>query len=209
MVGQHLGKRRFVLGLEQGVDRAGRQSEKAAFVGANTVNGPGLLSVPTRPAAFTAATSVVWSFEFTALSTMSFVGSIAAPPTMGLAAVALLPLMPMPPAQAPSTTETPMAITSFFIERLLVKIFLKDLCGDRRQLGSAARSRAIRGNCAFGFALEAASALRHSDSRAACAQRACSPESALRFSATVFPSAPGDDQPPGRQLHSMNRFLNT
>jgi hypothetical protein len=102
-----------------------------------------------------------------------------------------------------------MAITSFFIERLLVKIFLKDLCGDRLQFGSATRSMPIRRGCAIGFALNAASALRHSDARAACAPRACSPESALRFSATVFSSAPGDDQPPGRQLHSMNRFLNT
>ena len=37
-----------------------------ALVGANTVKGPGPCSVSTRPAAFTAATSVVWSFEFTA-----------------------------------------------------------------------------------------------------------------------------------------------
>ena len=41
-------------------------------------------SVSTRPAAFTAATSVVWSFELTALSTISLVGYIAAPPTIGL-----------------------------------------------------------------------------------------------------------------------------
>ena len=32
---------------------------KAALVGANTVNGPVLFNVSTRPAAFTAATSVV------------------------------------------------------------------------------------------------------------------------------------------------------
>ena len=59
------------------------RAAKAALVGANTVNGPGLFSVSTRPAAFTAATSVVWSAEFTALSTMSLVGYIAAPPTIG------------------------------------------------------------------------------------------------------------------------------
>lgn len=34
---------------------------KAALVGANTVNGPALLSASTNSAAFTAATSVVWS----------------------------------------------------------------------------------------------------------------------------------------------------
>ncbi|MGY4432007.1 hypothetical protein ACVWWO_004484 [Bradyrhizobium sp. F1.13.1] len=39
-------------------------------------------SVGTRPAAFTAATSVVWSFELTAFWTMFFDGNIAAPPTM-------------------------------------------------------------------------------------------------------------------------------
>ena len=54
----------------------------AALVGANTVNGPGPESVSTRPAAFTAATSVVWSFEFTAFWTMFFDGYIGAPPTV-------------------------------------------------------------------------------------------------------------------------------
>jgi hypothetical protein len=54
----------------------------AALVGANTVNGPGPFSVATRSAALTAATSVVWSFELTALSTMSLFAYIGAPPTM-------------------------------------------------------------------------------------------------------------------------------
>src|SRR4029450_2256725 len=54
----------------------------AALVGANTVNGPGPCSVSTRPAALTAATSVVWSFEFTAFWTMFFDGYIGAPPTI-------------------------------------------------------------------------------------------------------------------------------
>src|SRR6201996_2452769 len=55
----------------------------ASFVGANTVNGPAPSSVSTKPAAFTAATSVVWSCEFTAFSTIFFEGYIAAPPTIG------------------------------------------------------------------------------------------------------------------------------
>ena len=54
----------------------------ASLVGAKTVNGPGDCSVSTRPAAFTAATSVVWSFEFTAFCTMFFDGYIGAPPTV-------------------------------------------------------------------------------------------------------------------------------
>ena len=54
----------------------------AALVGANTVNGPLLSRVSTRPAAFTAATSVVWSLELTAFWTMFFEGNIAAPPTI-------------------------------------------------------------------------------------------------------------------------------
>src|SRR5665213_3451006 len=55
----------------------------AASVGAKTVKGPGPLSVSTRPAALTAATSVVWIGEFTAFSTMVLDGDMAAPPTMG------------------------------------------------------------------------------------------------------------------------------
>jgi hypothetical protein len=45
---------------------------KAALVGANTVKGPALLSVPTRSAATTAATKVLWSAEPMAISAMSF-----------------------------------------------------------------------------------------------------------------------------------------
>ncbi|MNL50258.1 hypothetical protein D3C87_1732600 [compost metagenome] len=40
------------------------------------------MSVSTKPAALTAATNVVWSFEFTALSMMSLLASMGAPPTM-------------------------------------------------------------------------------------------------------------------------------
>src|SRR4029077_13701118 len=54
----------------------------AALVGANTVNGPGPDSVSTRPAAFTAATSVVWSLELTAFWMMFLEGYIGAPPTV-------------------------------------------------------------------------------------------------------------------------------
>src|SRR5208282_5926217 len=55
---------------------------KASLVGANTVKGPGPDSVSTRPAALTAATRVVWSFEFTAFWMMFFDGYIGAPPTL-------------------------------------------------------------------------------------------------------------------------------
>jgi hypothetical protein len=61
---------------------------KAAFVGAKTVKGPAPFNVSTRPAALTAATSVVWSFELTALSMMSFVFNIGEPPTIGLSEAA-------------------------------------------------------------------------------------------------------------------------
>src|SRR5438067_6122666 len=54
----------------------------ALFVGAKTVNGPFPLSAPTSPAALTAATSVVWSAELTALSMMSLLGYIACMPTI-------------------------------------------------------------------------------------------------------------------------------
>jgi len=59
------------------------------------------LSVSTRPAAFTAATSVVWSFELTALSMMSLLGSMGAPPTITWAAAGS--------AAADRATERPMA----------------------------------------------------------------------------------------------------
>src|ERR1700756_1468633 len=61
---------------------------KASLVGANTVNGPGPSSVSTRPAALTAATSVVWSLELTAFWMMFFEGYIGAPPTMTVASLA-------------------------------------------------------------------------------------------------------------------------
>src|SRR6476661_11291195 len=61
---------------------------KAALVGANTVKGPGPCSVSTRPAAFTAATSVVWSAELTAFWTMVLLGNIGWPPTITVAASA-------------------------------------------------------------------------------------------------------------------------
>jgi hypothetical protein len=55
---------------------------KASLVGANTVNGPLPYRVSTRPAAFIAATKVVWSLEFAAFSTMFFCGYIPSPPTI-------------------------------------------------------------------------------------------------------------------------------
>ena len=47
------------------------------------MNGPGPSSVSTRPAAFTAATSVVRFLAAEAFCTMFLVGYMAAPPTMG------------------------------------------------------------------------------------------------------------------------------
>src|SRR3546814_11105536 len=60
----------------------------AALVGANTVKGPLPCHVSTRPAAFTAATRVVWSLEFSAFSTIFFWGRLAAPTTLTVAAQA-------------------------------------------------------------------------------------------------------------------------
>ena len=76
---------------------------KASLVGANTVNGPADSSVGTRPAAFTAATSVVWSFELTAFCTMFLDGYIAAPPTILVISAAnegAVLIAPMPSASA-------------------------------------------------------------------------------------------------------------
>ena len=63
---------------------------KASLVGANTVNGPLPDSVSTRPAAFTAATSVVWSFELTAFWMMFLEGYIGAPPTSTVISLAMV-----------------------------------------------------------------------------------------------------------------------
>src|SRR5208337_3146293 len=60
---------------------AGRRA-KASLVGAKTVKGPAPSSVSTRPAAFTAATRVVWSLEWTAFSIMFLLGYMGAPPTV-------------------------------------------------------------------------------------------------------------------------------
>src|SRR3954471_19309395 len=100
----------------------------AALVGAKTVNGPGPLSVSTRPAAFTAATSVVWSLELTALSMMSLVGYIGAPPTILVVWTVLEPLpvslgdcMPeresIVPAQAPSRVAAQAAAIRWYFIR--------------------------------------------------------------------------------------------
>jgi hypothetical protein len=55
---------------------------KAALVGAKTVKGPGPCRVSTRPAALTAATSVVWSLELTAFWIMFLEGYMGEPPTV-------------------------------------------------------------------------------------------------------------------------------
>src|SRR3954451_9423807 len=53
---------------------------KAAFVGANTVNGPGPESVSVRPAAFTAVTSVEKSGFDAAMSTTVLASAIVVSP---------------------------------------------------------------------------------------------------------------------------------
>src|SRR3954464_7828993 len=73
---------------------------KAALVGAKTVNGPAPERVSTRPAALTAATRVVWSFEFTAFWTIVLVEYMAAPPTIGLGAATAPPARPRAAAAA-------------------------------------------------------------------------------------------------------------
>src|ERR1700684_147458 len=90
---------------------------KASLVGAKTVKGPGPDRVSTRPAALTAATRVVWSFELTAFWTMVLVGYMAAPPTMGSLGAAATPGPPARPA--PST----MAATAIKSRDLVLDIF--------------------------------------------------------------------------------------
>ena len=84
MVGQDLGELVFVLRLQQRLDRTRRQFVEG-FVGwsKHGERSGALQQCPTNPAAFTAATRVVWSLELTAFSTMFLVGYMAAPPTIG------------------------------------------------------------------------------------------------------------------------------
>ncbi len=89
---------------------------KAAFVGAKTVNGPLPWSVSTSPAAFTAATSVVWSAEFIAFSTMFFVLYIGAPPTIGFS----LLWPPIICAEAPTASGIATAATNISANRVLL-----------------------------------------------------------------------------------------
>src|SRR5829696_9733857 len=111
---------------------------KAALVGAKTVNGPLLCSVSTSPAAFTAATSVVWSAEFTAFSTMFFVLYIGAPPTIGL-----LLLVPPPIICAASGIDT--AATNISANRVFL-IFIPpvSLCLVTCPIYGARRARGFR-----------------------------------------------------------------
>ncbi len=85
VIGKHLGERLALFsGFEQGVDRAGpgRLGERRIGRRKNTVERPGADSVSTRAGGLPAATSVVWSFEFTAFWMMFFDGYIGAPPTV-------------------------------------------------------------------------------------------------------------------------------
>src|SRR6201992_472654 len=94
----------------------------ASFVGAKTVNGPGPCNVSTRPAAFTAATRVVWSFELTAFSTIFFEGYIGAPPT-----VTLISANPgvIPPMNAPlAATMVARAIDFACIRQVILHLLL-------------------------------------------------------------------------------------
>jgi len=81
VIGENAGKLVLVLWFEQRLDGPGGQFVEGLVNRREPLNGPGLTSGSTRPAAFTAATSVVWSFELTAFSTMFFEGNMGAPPT--------------------------------------------------------------------------------------------------------------------------------
>lgn len=89
MVGQNFSQVGFVLRLDQSFDGACWQLGKGFVCRSEYGKRTLLLSVSTRPAALTAATSVVWSFELTAFSTMVLLGYIAAPPTITVSAAKL------------------------------------------------------------------------------------------------------------------------
>ena len=75
------------------------------------------MRVSTRPAAFTAATRVVWSLEWTALSMMSLLAYIGAPPTIGFSPMALLL------AKAPVAVRESAAKASVRVRRFLIIVW--------------------------------------------------------------------------------------
>ena len=87
----------------------------ASLVGANTVNGPLPDSVSTRPAAFTAATSVVWSLELTAFSMMFLEGYIGAPPTSTVISLATVGRATAETARAAAATADKAKVESFIV----------------------------------------------------------------------------------------------
>jgi hypothetical protein len=78
----------FVLRLEQRVHGARRQHLEGVVRGREDRERAGAAERVDQPAALTAATRVVWSFELTALATMVLFGYIASPPTITSAASA-------------------------------------------------------------------------------------------------------------------------
>jgi len=113
------------------------------LVGAKTVKGPGPCSVSTRFAAFTAATSVVWSFEFIAFWMMFLEGYIGAPPTVtvcsficarvGVAATA---------ARTSVATATAVGRVESFMSMLHA---VRRVSGLRMQVRSTERADAVHG----------------------------------------------------------------
>lgn len=66
VIGKHRDELILVLRLQQCIDGARGKSREGRVGRRKTVNGPGPSKVPARPAALTAATSVVLSLEWTA-----------------------------------------------------------------------------------------------------------------------------------------------
>jgi hypothetical protein len=91
---------------------------KAELVGANTVNGPLPDSVSTSPAAFTAATSVVWSFELTAFWMMFLEGYMAAPPTSTVISLATVGSAMAETASAAAAIPENTKVESFIVSLL-------------------------------------------------------------------------------------------
>lgn len=93
VVGEDFREVGLVLRLDQRFNFASRQFGES-FVGRSEDRERTLLfSVSTKPAALTAATSVVWSLELTAFSTMVLLGYMAAPPTITVSAAKLEPVL--------------------------------------------------------------------------------------------------------------------
>src|SRR5262249_48587128 len=131
----------FICGLSRLSTAPAGSFANASLVGAKTVKGPGPCSVSTRSAAFTAATSVVWSFEFIAFWMMFFEGYIGAPPTVTVCSFICARVGVATAARTSVATATAVGRVESFMSMLHVLFAASAACACRYAAPSARMQR--------------------------------------------------------------------